>query len=116
MVGDGRRVPLHAALGVCLPHCNADYCMAYSNQSTDAQERTSCAVYESSPDVGSSRNSTRGSVIMAMPMFVRFAWQLGSAVMSALTIAHCQYFGPALLHMMSLYTSACNDRRMAIAN
>ena len=34
---------------------------------------TSLAVYESSPDVGSSRNNTRGLLTNAMPTFVRFA-------------------------------------------
>ncbi len=34
---------------------------------------TSLAVYESSPEVGSSRNSTRGLLTSAMPTFVRFA-------------------------------------------
>ena len=42
-------------------------------QACTARRRTSCAVYESRPEVGSSRNSTRGLVIMAMPMLVRFA-------------------------------------------
>jgi len=35
---------------------------------------TSLAVKESRPDVGSSRNSTRGLVTSASPIFVRFAW------------------------------------------
>ncbi len=90
-------------LGACLPHCSADCCMAHSNQSMEAQARTSCAVYKSRPDVGSSRNSTRGSVIMAMPMFVRFAWQVEARSSNERAGAPTQKFGPALLHVTSCY-------------
>ena len=53
---------------------------------------TSLEVYESSPDVGSSRNSTRGLVTSAMPMFTRLHWppaQQCPATRMAPNSTHC---------------------------
>mmetsp|Transcript_1619 Transcript_1619/g.5371 ORF Transcript_1619/g.5371 Transcript_1619/m.5371 type:complete len:173 (-) Transcript_1619:228-746(-) len=47
---------------------------------------TSLAVNESRPDVGSSRNSTRGFVMSAIPMFTRFACPPEMPLLSSLPI------------------------------
>lgn len=53
---------------------------------------TSLAVYESSPEVGSSRNSTRGLDTSAMPMFVRLHWPPGTQA------AWCQFWSVRHTH------------------
>ena len=80
---------------------------------------TSLAVKESNPEVGSSRKSTRGLVMSAMPTFVRFAcaskikigkcrkqvWLLHWPLQGRITINHAQICTE--IHLMHAQLSAC---------